>query len=68
MPAIVTRGARQATKYVLWGSSDDDKRTAHKAERHRVRQILGQHFVDDYQAEEELDRSYKPRLTDADVL
>jgi len=68
MPAIVTV-VRRAKRLVR----DTDqmsamKHAAHQIERHRVRQILGQSWIDPLEAEEELDRTYKPRLTGRDII
>lgn len=67
MAAIVTKGIQAARKIVTWRCSDEDKRIAHKAERHRVRQILNQRYVDEFVAEEKLARTFKPRLDFFDV-
>lgn len=67
MPSTVTKGVQRARKIVAWNCSDEDKRMAHKAERHRARQILNQRYVDEFTVEEELARTFKPRLDFCDV-
>ncbi len=67
MPSTVTKSVQWARRIVHWHCSDEDKRMAHKAERHRARQILSQQYVDDYGAEEELARTFKPRLDFCDI-
>ena len=69
MPAIVTRSIKVARTLVATTDQTDDlKRAAHKRERHRVRDILSQHWIDPYVAEEEIDRTFRPRLTGWDIV
>ena len=68
MPAIVTRIQRAKRLISETDQVDEMKQAAHQIERHRVRQILGQAWEDPYTAEEELARTFKPRLTGRDII